>query len=134
MKKTILTLILCIASNFLQADPVSSNPIGVLNMILEHEKECIRAYEEGETTKIYLCSDKVVITDHGIFLALNNEFIPLPLLQSNQNGCFLETDLSCHAGCSRPSTQGPCGNCSVNTNSNGVCVNSACDFHGLRVR
>lgn len=60
----------------------------LLTSILANENECVLHYEDQ---KIYLNPDKIHPTSQGVYLNLNeNEFIFVPILNSDNQGCYVE--------------------------------------------
>lgn len=58
--------------------------------VIEEQPESIAFYCDG---KLYLKSDHLQLTPQGIVLNLGNSSIPIPILFSNENGCYLESDI-----------------------------------------
>ena len=106
----------------------------LIHKVVENHRYCVSAFD-GD--KIFIRPENIVSTSQGLFINLNgSEFSPLPLLQFNRNGHFIE-------GCfmngieltaaKKEETKGPCPNCNVNTSKYGLCKNPGCEFYGLRV-
>lgn len=80
-----LTIITCCAQENISPQEETS----AAQLILENATSCIRAYDEN---KIYLKEEMIFPTSEGIYVLLNEkgEYARIPLLRSDQSGCFLE--------------------------------------------
>jgi hypothetical protein len=87
-----LTLILTIflaLSQVVIANTVSEE---ILEKIISNESYCVQKYDYDHD-RIYLSSENLYPTSNGIFLDLNgNEYIHLPLLQSDNSGCWIRAE------------------------------------------
>ena len=85
----------------------------LISEIMANENVCVRAYVED---KIYLDSERIVLTKEGLFLNLTNRhYIPLPTLYSDQGGCYV---------LSAPSGLSDCPHCGERYF--GLCTNRDC--------
>lgn len=120
--------------SFLQADMIQASEGKLIDKLMQNERNCVLKIE-GD--KIFLQADKIFTTNKGIFLDINGlEYCPLPLLQSNENGCFLQIDLKQGSDLLQlagKKSKGDCPNCEFPTNSYGRCTNSRCHFYGVKV-
>ncbi len=73
------------------------NDRSIYQQIIENRPDAILCYQEN---KLYLRSEKLSLTDHGIFLGN----ITIPLLLSDSTGCYVDSRSSrwicCTRGCS----------------------------------
>lgn len=130
----ISTLLGAIGSLHAETVSIEATEHHLIHKVVENHGYCVSAFE-GD--KIFIRPENIVPTQQGFFINLNgSEFSPLPLLQFNKNGHFIEGSFS-HgielAAAKKGKTKGPCPNCDVKTDGNGVCTNSLCFFYGLKV-
>ena len=114
--------------------PIETTEHHLIHKIVENHGYCVSAFD-GD--KIFIRPENIVPTHQGLFINLNgSEFSPLPLLQFNRNGHFIEGSFS-HgielAAAKKEKTKGPCPNCDVKTDGNGVCQNPECFFYKFKV-
>ena len=105
----------------------------LMHKIFENQNYCVSAFDKD---KIFIHPQSIISTDRGLFIDLNgNEFYPLPLLQFNKNGHFIQSNLmhETKLASTKEQTKGPCPNCDVNTGKYGHCKNIQCLFYGVRV-
>jgi hypothetical protein len=120
----------------LQAEmgPIQTTEHHLIHKVIENHQYCVSAFE-GD--RIFIRPENIVPTNQGLFVNLNgSEFCPLPLLQFNKNGHFIEGSFLQEielVAAKKEATKGPCPNCGVNTGKYGHCKNEACEFYGLRV-
>ena len=134
----IFALLVFLGTSFsLQAEtvPLETTEHHLIHKVIQNQQYCVSAFE-GD--KIFIRPEKIISTDQGLFINLNgSEYYPLPLLQFNKKGHFLEGSfahgLELMTVNKKEETKGPCPNCEVNTNKYGICKNQACHFYGLRV-
>jgi hypothetical protein len=112
------------SSIFLQAEtaPIQLAEHHLLRKIIENQQNCVSAFE-GD--KIFIQPENIVPTKHGLFVNLNgSEFYPLPLIQFDQNGHFIEgyftREIELAGSKVRRPSKGPCPACDVDTDSNGT--------------
>ena len=61
--------------------------VHVVQKIKQNEQYCVKKYEQE---KIFLNPENISITNEGLILRVNSyESIPIPFLQSNNEGCFI---------------------------------------------
>lgn len=87
MKKYFLFIIgIFISSTCLAINDTDYN-IELLNKIAANETFCVEKLEEG---KLYLKSDRILPTNYGIFLNLNDtDFVLIDKINSDNNGCYV---------------------------------------------
>ena len=123
-----------ISSLHAETVPVEISEHHLIHKIVENQRYCVSAFD-GD--KIFIRPENIVPTNHGLFINLNgSEFSPLPLLQFNANGHFIEGSFMLGielAAAKKEETKRPCPNCNVNTGKYGHCKNPQCEFYGLRV-
>ncbi len=114
--------------------PLKTEEHHLIHKVIENHGYCVSAFD-GD--KIFIRPENIVSTSQGLFINLNgSEFSPLPLLQFNRNGHFIERSLICGtelAAAKKEDSKGPCPNCDVKTDKHGVCRNIKCFFYGLKV-
>ena len=75
----------------------------LISEIIANENVCVRAYVDD---KIYLDAEKIMLTQEGLFLSLDNRnSLHLPTLHSDQNGCYVQlapSGLNRCSGCDQP--------------------------------
>lgn len=105
----------------------------LIHKIVKNQDHCVSAFD-GD--KVFIRPENIVPTYKGLFVNLNgSDCFPLPLLQFNRNGHFIEGSFSgsIDLAAKKPQTQGPCPNCDVNTDGNGICKNPKCFFYKFKV-
>jgi len=137
-KKVLSRLILALLGSVvsLQAEMVQIHAAEhhLIHKVFENQSYCVSAFE-GD--KIFIRPESIVSTNQGLFIDLNGvELYPLPLLQFNKNGHFMQGSFM-HEGellaAKKEQTMGPCPECGASTNKYGICKNTQCFFYGLRV-
>lgn len=132
----LLMVVLIVTSITLGAEQVSTQATEdhLIHKIITNHTSCVHAFDKD---KIFIRPENIISTTEGLFLRLNeSEYFPLPLLQFNRNGHFLQGSLmkEMDLAATKKQTKGPCPNCDVDTDKYGVCVNKGgCFFYGLRV-
>lgn len=106
----------------------------LIHKIIKNHGYCVSAFD-GD--KIFIRPENIISTNQGLFLNLNgSEFYPLPLLQFSKHGHFVQGSFT-HGrvliAAKKEETKGPCPECDVNTDKNGICKNTKCFFYGLKV-
>ena len=93
----------------------------LISEIIANENVCVRAYVDD---KIYLDAEKIMLTQEGLFLSLDNRnSLHLPTLHSDKNGCYVQAAID-------PSVLNKCHYCG---NRYFVyCTNSECQSKVIR--
>jgi hypothetical protein len=119
---------------FLHAEtlPVEPKEDHLISKLIENRQYCVSAFD-GD--KIFIRPENIVATDQWLFINLDGfQLYPLPLLQFDNNGYFLEGNLigGLELAASKH-TRGPCPACDIPTDGNGICRNPLCLFCGFKV-
>jgi len=113
--------------------PLETAEHHLIHKIVENHRYCVAAFD-GD--KIFIRPESIVSTNRGLFINLNGSQLHLlPLLQFDKHGHFIQGSLMQDielAAAKKGDTKGPCPNCDINTDKNGVCKNPECFFYGLR--
>ena len=84
-----LTLVLTVFLALFQVVMANTISEELLEKIISNESYCVQEYDY-DRDRIYLRSKSLYPTSDGLFLDLNgNEYIHLPLLQSDNSGCWI---------------------------------------------
>ena len=122
------------SSLYAEMVPLETAEHHLIHKVVENHEYCVSAFD-GD--KIFIRPENIAPTSQGLFINLNgSELSPLPLLQFNRHGHFIEGSFMRGielAAAKKEQTKGPCPNCDVNTDKNGVCKNAICFFYGIRV-
>ena len=122
-----------ICSLYAEAMPIETAEHHLIHKVIENHSYCVSAFD-GD--KIFIRPENIVSTSQGLFINLNgSECYPLPLLQFNKNGHFMQGSFihGIELAAKKEESKGPCPECGANTNKYGICKNSQCFFYGLRV-
>lgn len=101
----------------------------LIHKVIQNQNFCVSAFN-GD--KIFIRPENIVSTTQGLFIKLNgDEYYPMPLLQFNRNGHFMQGSFTQGielAAARKEETKGPCPECGINTNKYGICKNNLCFF------
>ena len=79
MNKLFFLLINIVSISLLFAQPLQISQSDLIDKIIQNEQFCVKKYEEN---KIYIKSQKIIVSDEGLFIDINGyEFYLLPNLQ-----------------------------------------------------
>ena len=139
IKKKLFSLLIpaflsAVHSLYAEVMPIETTEHHLIHKIIANHSCCVSAFD-GD--KIFIRPENIIPTNQGLFIHLNeSEYYPLPLLQFNKNGYFIQgsfTHIIELTATKNEETKGPCPECDINTNKYGVCKNTQCFFYGLKV-
>lgn len=88
IRNTIAFIAILISSICFAQEEVDNLDVGIIDAIIANRNTCVVGNSED---KIYLDPNRIFPSEQGLYLQLNNnnEFILLPNLNSDGNGCFV---------------------------------------------